>query len=336
MSSVLISALISYFINLTCRLVVSLDTFYEDYNNSVHILLSGLDDNTVKQWHVHPELKVNKTYKKLPIFSVYWGNITPKVAIANAGDQIQVLNEDKIRIETEQTKNPIKKVVFSLCGTKLVYGLENGEIIEFNLETKTYTKLMTLHGNIKLLKYLNEDINYIGQSFHVHSCTNIIVASADNGCFMIYLNRRALQLLPPAKFIQLLQLPIVPIVECFYLNKIDQLLTIAENRSIKLWNIKKSTNEVLSGDMIYTDTCSNVTMAIISNCQTKLAITMTDSTFEVYNLNYTHDCLETNIYWNMPVDCPLRSCAISFDNKYLAVGGENGNVIVSFNVQLWN
>lgn len=304
----------------------------------MHILLSGIEDNTVKQWHVHPELKLNQTYKKLPIYSVFWGNTLPKLAIANTGDQIQILNEDKIRIETEKTNNPIKKIAFSLCGTKLIYGLENGDIIEFNLETKCYKKLMTLHGSIKVLKYLNEDLSLMkigGEQFYNQNSnngiSNLIIASADNGCLMVYFNNYALQLRSPQTpdVTPLRRLPVVPIIECFYLSKIDRLLTVAENRSIKIWIVLKGTHEVLNGDMLYNETHCNVTMAIMSNDQKMLAVTMTDSTFEIYNLDDTLDYVKTILYWNTSVDCPLRCCAFSYDNKYFAVGGDNGNITVS-------
>lgn len=310
-------------------MVVSLDTFYEDYNNSVHILLSGLDDNTVKQWHVHPELRVNQTHKKLPIYSVFWINNTPKLAIANTGNQIQILNEDKIRIETEESYSSIKKIVFSKCGSKLIYGLENGEVNEFNLETKTYHKLMTLHGNITLLKYLNENLYLIDStSFPNNKFNNLIVASADNGCLMVFVNNFALKLRSP---VTSPRLPTVPVVECFYLNKINKLLEIDEHRIIKLWSIEEASHEVLIGDVIYSETFCNVTMASLSSDQTMLALTMMDCIFEIYNLNYSSN-VKITLHWSTTMDSPLRCCTFSYDNKYLAVGGDNGIITVSANV----
>lgn len=303
------------------RLVVSLDTFYEDNNNSVHILLSGIDDNTVKQWHVNPDLKAIQSHKKLPIYSICWESMSPKLAIANTGDQIQILNDDKVRIETDRTNNPIKKITFSKCGRKIIYGTKNGDIVEFNLESKISRKLMTLHGNIKLLKYLNN-----GMSIPSY---NIIVASADNGCLMVYANSQAIQLRSSTEVTQLRNLPIVPIIECFYLQNIDKLLTVEEKRSIKMWTIKTLKHEVLNGDMSYNDANTNVTMARMSNGDNMLAIVMNDSTFEIYNLEYTYDNLKTILYYSRSTDCPLHCCAFSYDNKYLALGGENGNIFVS-------
>lgn len=314
--------------------MVCLDTFYDDTQNSVHILLSGSDDKTVKQWQIQPAAQKSDTSKLLPIFDCFWNysSSIPRIAAVNASNVIQIMNGHNLLIESKRMPSPIKVIRFSLCGNKIAMGLENGDVIEFDFKNRLYKTLMKLHDSVVLLKYFNiskEERNGFAK-IELESYF-MLVATAQNGWVTVYKNNRALCLIqPPPSNTSLKQMSVIPIVQCFYIKAADKLLAVSQNRTIKAWNLESGTCDILFGDRIHNTSNNTVTMATLSVDQSQLAITMTDHTFEVYTLDVFESKIIMTLSQGKLLSSPLTCCRFSHNAKILALGQDNGDVVVSF------
>lgn len=305
------------YVNLFCSLVISLDTFYEDNNNSVHILLSGSDDKTVKQLHVYPEIMDNKEVKNLPVFDTFWDKTGLHVAIANNKKKIHVQNGRNVLTETKELPSRVKHITFAPCGQKVAYSLENGNVEEFDLISLRHVPVMMLQDTVTYLKYYNlksEDVKF-GEP------ANLLVAASENGTLMVSKSGKCICLRKP---LNPKQVPIKPIVQSFYVKCVQRLLTVSKNRSIMLWDFDKVTSAVLQGDKN-----STVTSAALSGDESMLAVTMADGSFDVFTLHVENGGLRAEFVQGKCLNGGLRSCAFSCDKKYLALGKEDGNIEVS-------
>ncbi|KAF5270299.1 hypothetical protein FQA39_LY08410 [Lamprigera yunnana] len=310
-------------------LVVCLDTFYDDSKSAVHILLSGSDDKTVKQWHIQPSSPTKDIAKLLPIFDCYWNGRIPRIAVANSVNKVQIMNSYNLIIESERLQSPIKAVRFSLCGNKVAIGLENGDIIEYDYKDRHYETLMNLHDSVVLLKYFNTATN----STYLSPSEFILVAAAHNGWVTIYKNKRALCLVQPPPLLNvnsiLKQMPVIPIVQCFYLKSICKLLFVSENRTIKLWDEDTMSCTILYGEKLHLEGVVNdVTMAAFSPDEVYLAITLASGTFEIYSLTVNNSNINLTLMQEKTFNSPLRSCRFSYNGKILALGQDNGTIVI--------
>lgn len=323
--------------------MVCLDTFYDDTKNAVHILLSGSDDKTVKQWHIQPTPPRQNTAKLLPIFDCFWNlSGVPRIAVVNSLNKVQVMNGHNLIMESERMESPIKAVRFSLCGNKIAVGLENGDIMEFDFKARRYETLMKLHDSVVLLKYFNTSKQGFDYSQR-RECRNLmytpqsarnsvmVVATAQNGWVTIYRNNRALCLVQPSPLLSTIvkQVSIIPIVQCFFIRAADKLLTVSQNRTIKVWNLEDGGFDILFGDKTQNESAkSSVTMASVSLDQSLLAITMADGSFEIYAIEVFQGAIKLILNQEVKLDNSVRSCRFSENGKILALGHDNGNIVV--------
>lgn len=282
------------------RHVISLDTFYEDKDDSVHILLSGSNNKTVLQWHVNPNMEEKKMLKYLPIYSVFWNKHKSKLAIVDEGNNIN-LNEDK---QVQLNKgNPITKIVY-YSNDKLVYALRNGDVVRYScIKEDSQSIIMNLGGQVQILKYIKE--------------VGAVVASS-GGCLKLYSHKKTFTLTNEESF-----------VDCFNTQLPGILLAVTKMGKILIWNTKTKTHHIANENLII-EKChfTQVTMAVLSKCQTKLAITTTDKTFQVYAIKYTKDFVDVKLLISEASDNTLLCSAFSFNSKFLVLAGEQGHIEV--------
>ena len=182
----------------------------------MHILLSGSDDRTVKQWHVKPvELNINRQpMKLLPIFSTYWppGSSLPYLAVVDNENRLRVMCGHNLISETEFKMAKINAVAFSRCGDRVALGRQNGLVEEFDYQSRRTVPIMNLHGSVNYLEYLEETsvaLNGNGDestttllskrrngSLKINIIKNqcLVASSIEKGSFMIYRNQKSLLL----------------------------------------------------------------------------------------------------------------------------------------------
>ncbi|KAK5650442.1 hypothetical protein RI129_001471 [Pyrocoelia pectoralis] len=312
-------------------LVVCLDTFYDDSKKAVHILLSGSDDKTVKQWHIQPTTPTKDTPKLLPIFDCYWNfsSGVPRIAVVNSSNKVQIMNGFNVIIESEKLPALISVVRFSLCGNKVAIGLITGDIIEFDYKNRHSETLMKLHDSVVHLKYfstVNPGI-YDKLTRSVSSTFYVLVGAAKNGWITMYMNNRAVCLIQPPVSNSVKHIPVIPIVQCFFLKNFNKLLSVAKNRVMKLWDEDASCT-ILCGEKMQVDDATNgvVTMATLSLDETQLAITFDNGCFEIYSIEAGDNSFTLNE--ERTWDFPLRCCRFSYNGKILALGDDNGNIVI--------
>ncbi|KAF5308658.1 hypothetical protein FQR65_LT06119 [Abscondita terminalis] len=316
---------------LNTGLVVCLDTFHDDSKSSGHILLLGSDDKTVKKYRIHPSTPTSDDTKLLPIFDCYWNGRFPRVAVVNSTNRVQIMRGYLLISECERMESPIKVVRFSLCGSKLAVGLENGNVHEYDYRSRQYEILMKLHDSVVLLKYF-DTANDAAYQLSLSSDV-ILVAAAQNGWITIYKNKIPLCIAQPRSLnsggMIFNQMPLIPIVQCFYLKKASKLMSVSENRTVKLWNENNLSYTILYGEKIHSEgSLGIVTMATFSPDQKYLAITFANGCFEIHTLQINNSVIQLNLIYEKILDNPLRSCRFSHNGKILALGHDNGNIVI--------
>lgn len=303
--------------------VVCLDTFFKDCDESqVHILLVGSENKTVKQWYVHSDVK-ESSVKTLPIFDAFWATnySIPRIAAANTDRQIQILNGYKILMETEQMNDRIACVCFSICGEKIHFALENGNVYEYDYKTRKQTHIMSLNGHANFLKSLE---NLDSEKQRPDSST-LLIAGSKNGNLMLYKNKQPINLKRNGIHSNIKPLPLIPIVQCYMLKRKSQkILSVAQNRVVSLWDLD-GTNKVLIGDK----TNANVAQSCLSTDERRLVVAMSEGCFEIYDLVETDAGIELELVQTKKVDGKLSACSVSYDGNVVAVGREDGRILVS-------
>ncbi|XP_018327304.1 uncharacterized protein LOC108738400 [Agrilus planipennis] len=239
-------------------------------------------------------------------------------------------------METTKFISSITKICFSLCGNKITIGLQNGEVIELDIKTKKYKTVMLLHESVSFLKYFEEsDVRMVPSCTNNKDCpgpnSGTLVAAAQNGWFSVYRNNKVMCLVQPPSPSDLKQVPIFPIVSCFYIKKAGKLLSIAKNRTIKTWNLQDASYVVLIGEKTLRDNEKqhNVVNVSLSDDESLLAITMSDNTFDIYTLNVQNCSYVTSEYKQGGcMESTLTCCCFSHDGSFLALGHLSGSITI--------
>lgn len=262
--------------------------------------MSGSNNKTVLQWHVNPNIEEKKMLKYLPIYSVYWNGHNSKLAIVDEGNNININKNKQFQLNKA---NPVTKILY-YSNYELVYALKNGDVVRYNMkkETKSST-IMNVGGQIQILKYIKE--------------TRAIVAGS-GGCLSLYVPEKTLTLTSEESF-----------ADCFNTKLSDLLLVVTTTGKILVWDIKTNTYTT-ANDNLLIEKCrfTQITMAVLSKCQTKLAITTTDNTFQLYAIKYTKDYFDVKLLLSEASDNTLFCSAFSSNSKYLVLAGEHGHVEV--------
>lgn len=161
----------------------------------------------------------------------------------------------------------------------------------------------------------------------------MLVGAAQNGWFSAYKNGRVLCFIQAPKsdvVVILRHFPVIPVLQCFYLTKLHRLISVGSNRTIKAWSFEDGTYSILVGNkFVGSETCNVVTMAGLSSDESMLALTMTDNSFEIYNVQQS-ETISLSYNHGKTLDSPLKCCCFSHSGKILAFGQDNGNIVVSF------
>lgn len=290
----------------------------------MYILLSGSDNKTVKQWHmVDIESSNKKTTKLLPQFTTHWplNNLIPLIAAINSDNQIQVFNGHALISESRVLNHP-KCLTFSPCGNSVAIGLDDGVVMLFDVRNKKSTNVMNLEGYVTYIEYLSNKSAKSGY---------ILIAASDNSCLMAYNGEESFRYKKPeikdikrSKVNDVMKNTNSKTIKCFSLLKIDRILSVEENGSVKLWNTQN-----LVDVLVVSDAHATVVMADISDKHDLIVLTYHTKEFGVYSLtidDFKVECLFK--HRSMLEDIP-RCCTFSPCGHLLALGLDSGVIVVS-------
>lgn len=308
------------------RLAKSLDTFY-DQDKSVHILLIGSDRKTLQQCHIQP-YDTEPQVESIPIFTPFWKKKNAQTALVNKENRIQIFSGYTQISETDVIKSQVRCTCFSLCGSNVIYGLDNGEIHMFHMKNRS--SMLIDNGNSYAVTYLKcydpsgsfrtPGINFSGSTDSVELCDEYIggIIGATDNTVTVY---RGIYNHEIKKISHKLKKASI-----FY--QTNHLILVDEECRIFIWNIDtNSFNEMknthLSGTVVRLVSCFCSNQSIIGVSYKK-----NDSYFmDIYQIENNTSSL--HLCKRFELEHEVRSSCFSADGSLLAVGFRTGEIIVS-------
>lgn len=322
----IVFVMIYHYIIYIFRLAKSLDTFY-DQDKSVHILLIGSDRKTLQQCHIQP-YDTEPQVENIPIFTPHWKKKNAQTALVNKENRIQIFSGYTQISETDVIKSQVRCTCFSLCGSNVIYGLDNGEIYIFHMKNRssmlidnenknpvTYLKCYDPNGSFR-----TPGINFNGSTDSIEFCDEYIggiICATDNTVTIyraIYSDEKKQIAVKVKK------------ANIFY--QTNHLILVDENCSIFMWNIDTNSCCKLKNTH-FTDQIMRLHSCFCSN-QSIMGVSYksADNYFiDIYqienNKNSVHLCRR------LELENEVTSTCFSADGSLLAVGFRTGKIIVS-------
>lgn len=302
----------------SCGMVMCLDTYLNDesQSNIMYILLTGSNDRSIRQWYIGPLETKNNVDEKLSLnFATSWNNgATPLTATISSENKIKIYNGPALITETSYNIDSPKCLTFPPNGQEIAIGYSNGLVKVFDYKSKTFRSVMNLEDEINYLEYFQ------------NSNSILLVASSVKGCLMINHTRQSWRLKtknnPKQKSIT---------IKCFLLNSSEQLISVENDGCMKLWDL----NGIHS--VLQPNHYEDVTMVTMSTRQDKIAFTLTNGIFKLFELKNDNGKISCKFLQEKLLDKekPLRSCCFTHDGKILAIGKNSGDIIVSITFHLY-
>nr|XP_022905810.1 apoptotic protease-activating factor 1 isoform X1 [Onthophagus taurus] len=283
------------------------------FSEKTTTFLYRYSDNTIK---VHNTKTIMQSIsRRTPIFDCYWpksDSIFPRTVVVKDTNTLEIFNNHQ-PLKDLTTPVNIRTVCFSPCGNKILYGLENGEVIEYEIKTNSTSRILRLSSPVVYLKIFG----------------NLLLAGGLKGDQMLRFQEENMSLVTINK---VSSIQFEPVIETFYLNEIDCLITIMKDRVIKCWNRCTSSRrslDVLRGRKSDARQSYSVTSATMSKDKRLLAITMTNM-FDVFVVDICNGAVGLKDLSGRMVNGCLYCCCFSFDSKFVAFGGEDKVITVYF------
>lgn len=266
--------------------------------------------------------------ESIPIFTPYWKKKNAQTALVNKENRIQIFSGYTQISETDVIKSQVRCTCFSLCGSNVIYGLDNGEIYMFHMKNKntmliddenkypvTYLKCYDPNGSFR-----THGINVNGSTDSVEFCDEYIggIISATDRAVTIY---RAIYNDEKKKIVQKVRK-----ANIFY--QTNHLILIDENCRIFIWNI--DTN--MYNEMKNSHLKENVTRLVSCFCSYQSIIGVSykkDDCFfmDIYQIESNKSSVHLCKHFELSNE--VRSSSFSADGALLAVGFKTGDIIVS-------
>lgn len=275
-----------------------MDTYYDE-ESSVHVLLISSDKKSLKQCEINPQ-EQDKSITDFPVFSSCWKKNTPLTAVRGKSKKIEIYHHYQLFVETEEISDNITFIKF--CDMdNVIYGLENGEVREFEFKSKTDKLLMKVEGSII--------------SIELYSCENIrssmlVVVTKDNAenNVTILFNKKVI-----SKFFPMPKL----------MFRLDDLLYIVDKTgNISSWDVL---NDLVSTCYKYSSQVSTATI-----CPFKKHMAVIVEHYDSYIAKIFETTPDINLVKEFKIyGVPTCSC-YSFDGGILAIGMKSGEIQVIY------
>lgn len=246
----------------------------------------------------------------------------------NKENRIQIFSGYTQISETDVIKSQVKCTCFSLCGSNVVYGLDNGEIYMFHMKNKstllidnenkypvTYLKCYDPNGSFR-----TPGINFIGSTDSVEFSDEYLggIIGGTHNTVTIY---RAIYNNEKKKNRQK-----VKNANIFY--QTNHLILVDEECQIFIWNIDtNSYNEMKNNHL-----SEKVTRLLSCFCSNQSIIGVSykkenESFMDIYQLEQNKNSVHLCKRFELKLE--IRSSCFSADGSLLAVGFRTGEITVS-------
>lgn len=248
--------------------------------------------------------------RRNPVFDCYWTETQPRITNVTWNNTIEISNNFNILNDLDNLLHVVTAICFSTSGDSIAYGMDNGQVVEYKIKTNQKNYILKLPSAIFHLKYFDKG--------------DILVASGERGDLMVRFGGKNICLITHT---EITKHPPEPLVDIFYIEALNSLLTISKDRVIKLWYLSDEPMTVLKGPKYY-NVPHTVQMCTMSKDCTFLALTMSNM-FDVFFVDLKNGALNLVDFGGAELECELHSCCFSHDNTYLAIGTVDGPIIVS-------
>lgn len=309
-----------------------MDTFY-DQDKSVHILLIGSDRKTLQQCHIQP-YNTEPQVESIPIFIPFWKKKNAQIALVSKENRIQIFSGYTQISETNVIKSQVRCTCFSLCGSNVIYGLDNGEIHMFHMKTRN--SMLIDDGNknpIISLKcydpngsFRTPGINVNGSTDSVEFCDEYIgsvIASTANtvtvyrAIFNDEKKQIALKIKKPNIFYQTNHLILVD-VDC----------------KVFIWNIDTNSYTVMKNVHL----SEGVTRLLSCFCSNQSIVGISYKTEQHFFMDiykFENNKKSIDLCRRLELRNEIKSSCFSADGSLLAVGLKSGEVFVSITYNIF-
>lgn len=290
-------------------------------------MLIGSDRKTLQQCHIQP-YDTEPQVESVPIFTPYWKKKNAQTALVSKENRIQIFSGYTQISETDVIKSQVRCTCFSLCGSNVIYGLDNGEIHMFHMKTRTSILIDDENKNpVTYLKcydpngsFRTPGINVNGSTDSVEFCDEYIgsvIAASDNTVtvYRAIYNDEKRQIALKIKNANI-----------FY--QTNHLILVDEDCKVFIWNIDTNSCNLMKNihlrepvSRLLSCFCSNQSFIGISY-KTEDHFFMDISKFES-NKNSIDLCRR------LQLRNEAKSSCFSTDGSLLAVGLKSGEVTVS-------
>ncbi|KAK9303557.1 hypothetical protein QLX08_004783 [Tetragonisca angustula] len=288
--------------------VSSLDTYW--LKEEGHHIICGSENRLLHKWKL-PVEGTSISIRK-PLFDAKVQNcdgVSDIIVTETLSNTIIALVNDKKIAETEPINGKINNLI--LHGEKVIYVTDNGIVNIFDLESKKSICVLNFPSNVELVKILDVKRD--------HSNDILVCRGTDNN-LKVWENIKLTYLIENTGYV-------------IAIHKLDQenIATVTKNGIITIWNIN-STNwlrvdrvTVGNSDIISTYSC-------LSYHRSFLAVLNENGDVVLYKLQKNTISLPAYIkimeYFRKRYTQKLSCCEISQDEKYLAIGFEDGDISV--------
>lgn len=201
-------------------------------------------------------------------------------------------------------------ICFSLSGNEIKYGLENGNIYEFCYKTRRSALMITLSAPINYLKCFEDtsDLNSGG----------VLAAASTNGDFVVLKGDKVVFSKLVSEYSGL------TIVFCVFVKAFRSFLVVSKKRNIIIWDLNSETEKLLVSRKSHL----NVVSCALSSSGTRFVCVFTNGTFEMYRMLFSPQ-IDVELEQEKTLsNGGLQCCCFSFDEKFIAFGKENGDIVV--------
>lgn len=293
-------------------MIVSLDAFTAD--DSIHLLLFGSNDKVIEQLNVIPNFCNRKMGKSRLVYDCIWDHNRPKIAALYEDKEIEILHGKNFKgFKLKYEGEAVTQIALSPNGKYIAYGLKDGSIYYLELGDNKETNVSSSQeildcGNVMIGK-LSSEVTHL--KYFQKNSDSILLAGSANGRIYVFVKHICVN-----RFLMCDQ---SSIVFSSYLSNTGKILIITKLRTVIVYGEEGYFKQILFENRNRTPEANAaiVTSASISNDEKILAITLSDGSFEVYELKFHNDTVTAMQLMTLNRYIVPVSCAISYENETL-------------------
>ncbi|XP_012277489.1 apoptotic protease-activating factor 1 isoform X2 [Orussus abietinus] len=292
--------------------VTSLDTYWLNEEEECH-LICGSENKLIHRWKFEAR-KPLKPHRLSLMFDAIMSQLGDSDVIAKetSNNTVIVSQSNEIIGESGPADGKLTALFLWPNKKKIVYASEKGTIAMYDLEKKETVNILSLKRQTSFIWLINIDKN------------EILICNDGDNHLKIWENAETIYLLENTG----------NVIATYALNQ-NFVVTVAQTGLIKLWNVRPkmwllmSAVSNLSGPVTVCSTC-------LGSSKTLLAVLHDSYKLTIYNILANNSFLASvTIKEEMKYQFEHKviTCEFSHDERYLAVGSENGDILI-INVEM--